>query len=41
MPTDKRSGHLRPVPDEADATVLEHEHESATPGLTPPLGRGN
>ncbi len=43
MPTDKRPGHLRPVPSpggEATAPATEPE-EQGTPGLTPPLGRGN
>ena len=44
MATDKRPGHLRPVPTQgAEATAAELEHDAATqiPGLTPPLGVGN
>ena len=44
MATDKRPGHLRPVPTQgAEATAAELEHDAAIqiPGLTPPLGVGN
>ncbi len=45
MATDKRPGYLRPVPagsSEVTARVLEDgTQEPGTPGLTPPLGRGN
>ncbi len=43
MATDKRPGHLRPVPSmgtEATARELAHDADH-DPGLTPPLGRGN
>jgi len=42
MPTDKRPGHLRPVPSAGEATARELEPDpNQTPGITPPLGRGN
>ena len=43
MTTDKRPGHLRPVPSGTEATARQEEPEAAnaTPGLTPPLGRGS
>jgi type IV pilus assembly protein PilB len=43
MATDKRPGHLRPVPSlgsEATARELRHDADHV-PGLTPPLGRGH
>ena len=43
MATDKRPGHLRPVPSmgtEATARELAHDADHVS-GLTPPLGRGN
>jgi len=45
--TEKRPAHLRPVPVDGDGTAaatareLDPVPESETPGLTPPLGRGN
>ncbi len=44
MATDKRPGHLRPVPSpgsEATARELDVDAADQVPGLTPPLGRGN
>ncbi len=42
MATDKRPGHLRPVPSAGEATARELEPDrDQTPGITPPLGRGN
>ena len=43
MPKDKRPAHLRPVPTSgAEATAADAgAEETGTPGLTPPLGRGN
>ncbi|MGH2951986.1 MAG: GspE/PulE family protein [Solirubrobacterales bacterium] len=45
MPTEKRPGYLRPLDggaSQATATAeLEPEQPAGTPGLTPPLGRGN
>ena len=42
MATDKRPGYLRPVPATTGAPAEELPPEAAiTPGLTPPLGRGN
>src|SRR5688572_25277585 len=42
MATDKRPGHLRPVPTGGEAIAQDLPPEQAgTPGLTPPLGRGN
>jgi type IV pilus assembly protein PilB len=42
MATDKRPGYLRPVPATPGAPAEELRAETEiTPGLTPPLGRGN
>jgi type IV pilus assembly protein PilB len=41
MATDKRPGHLRPVPATASGAVEAVAAEPGIPGLTPPLGRGN
>jgi type IV pilus assembly protein PilB len=43
MATDRRPGHLRPVPAAAGEALAEAPavEEQGTPGLTPPLGRGN
>jgi type IV pilus assembly protein PilB len=42
MATDKRPGYLRPVPATPGAPAEELRPETeVTPGLTPPLGRGN
>ena len=43
MATDKRPGHLRPVPNgsEAVAAAETGDSDAAVPGLSPALGRGN
>jgi len=41
MATDKRPGHLRPVPTSPTEAAAALAADSGIPGLTPPLGRGN
>ena len=42
MATDRRPGHLRPVPSSASEAIADGPFvEGGVPGLTPPLGRGN